>query len=253
MLRAALAQQLTLARSTAADLLLPCPGAQASAAAAIWAQLPAACRALLCVPLGVSSQSQGGAGRGTEARGAGQPVTLRGAPSLLVLLRCQVHMQLAHIDEDEDRLEPAVEHLRKATLLDGCGLYREELGTALNRLRLCTSLYQSPERAEDKATLAIEQVLAWRLRGSRERSEKGSAEPLQGKRHPAHHAFSPFVGQEGCPQGQRPEEAGAAGERGPGPGPRHLPGRARQRERGQRWVLRSLPQPEPCGEQSSAT
>ncbi|KAM5241604.1 cilia- and flagella-associated protein 46 isoform 3-T3 [Hipposideros larvatus] len=78
--------------------------------------------------------------------------------SLLVLLRCQVHMELAHIDEDEDRLEPAVEHLRKAMLLDGRGLYREELGTALNRLHLCTNLYQSPERAEDKATMAVEQA-----------------------------------------------------------------------------------------------
>lgn len=111
-------------------------------------------------------------------------MTLRGAPSLLVLLRCQVHVELAHIDEDEDRPEPAMEHLRKAVLLDSRGHYREELGAALSRLRLCTSLYQSPERAEDKAIVAVEQVLAWRLRGSRERSEKTSAEPRQGRRPP---------------------------------------------------------------------
>lgn len=205
-----------------------------------------------CVPVCVLTEP-GRDLKGAKARGAGQPVTLRLAPSLLVLLRCQVHMELAHIDEDEDRLEPAVEHLRKAMLLDGRGLYREELGTALNRLHLCTNLYQSPERAEDKATMAVEQVLAWRLRGSRERWEKTSAEPLRGKRHLAHRAFSPFVGQESCPQGQRPEEAGAAGERGPGSGPRHLPDRARQRERGQRWARFSQPQPELCGQRSSGT
>ncbi|XP_074194762.1 LOW QUALITY PROTEIN: cilia- and flagella-associated protein 46 [Rhinolophus sinicus] len=78
--------------------------------------------------------------------------------SLLVLLRCQVHMELAQLDEDEDRLEPAMQHLHKALRLDGRGLYREELGSALNRLRLCTLLYQCPGRAEDKATLAIEQA-----------------------------------------------------------------------------------------------
>lgn len=79
-------------------------------------------------------------------------------PSLMVLLRCQVHMEMAHIEEDEDRLEPAIQHLQKAVLLDSLGLYQDKLTRALNRLRLCTMLYQSPERAEDKAIMAIEQV-----------------------------------------------------------------------------------------------
>ncbi|XP_016061813.1 PREDICTED: cilia- and flagella-associated protein 46 [Miniopterus natalensis] len=78
--------------------------------------------------------------------------------SLMVLLRCQVHMELAHIEEDEDRLEPAMEHLQKAMLLDSQGLYQEKLGMAFNRLHLCSMLYQSPERAEDKAIMAIEQA-----------------------------------------------------------------------------------------------
>ncbi|XP_047615394.1 cilia- and flagella-associated protein 46 isoform X9 [Phacochoerus africanus] len=78
--------------------------------------------------------------------------------SLLVPLRCQVHMEVAHIEEDADRLEPAMEHLRKAMLLDSLGLYQDGLRTAFNRLRLCTMLYQTPERAEDKATMAIEQA-----------------------------------------------------------------------------------------------
>ncbi|XP_045665368.1 cilia- and flagella-associated protein 46 isoform X2 [Ursus americanus] len=78
--------------------------------------------------------------------------------SLMVLLRCQVHMEMAHIEEDEDRLEPAMRHLQKAVLLDSLGLYQEKLTMALNRLHLCTMLYQSPERAEDKAIMAIEQA-----------------------------------------------------------------------------------------------
>ncbi|KAM5324144.1 cilia- and flagella-associated protein 46 isoform 3-T3 [Glossophaga mutica] len=78
--------------------------------------------------------------------------------SLVVLLRCQAHMELAHIEEDEDRLEPAMEHLVKAMQLDSQGLYQERLRTAFGRLCLCSTLYQSPERAEDKATMAIEQA-----------------------------------------------------------------------------------------------
>ncbi|XP_044896843.1 cilia- and flagella-associated protein 46 isoform X9 [Felis catus] len=78
--------------------------------------------------------------------------------SLMVLLRCQVHMEMVHIEEDEDRLEPAMRHLQKAMRLDGPGLYQDQLRMAFNRLHLCTRLYQCPERAEDKAVVAIEQA-----------------------------------------------------------------------------------------------
>nr|KAF6303553.1 cilia and flagella associated protein 46 [Myotis myotis] len=78
--------------------------------------------------------------------------------SLMVLLRCQVHMEMARIEEGEDRLEPAMEHLQKAMRLDSQGRYQEKLKMAFNRLRLCSMLYQSPERAEDKAIMAIEQA-----------------------------------------------------------------------------------------------
>ncbi|EPY85358.1 hypothetical protein CB1_000385008 [Camelus ferus] len=78
--------------------------------------------------------------------------------SLVVTLRCHVHMEVARIEEDEDRLEPAMAHLRKALLLDSLGHHQDELLMALNRLHLCTTLYQIPERAEDKATMAIEQA-----------------------------------------------------------------------------------------------
>lgn len=78
--------------------------------------------------------------------------------SLMTLMRCQVHMELAYIEQDEDRLEPAMEHLQKAMRLDSLGLYQDKMKIAYNRLQLCTMLYQSPDRPEDKATMAIEQV-----------------------------------------------------------------------------------------------
>ncbi|KAI4530357.1 hypothetical protein MG293_019246 [Ovis ammon polii] len=80
------------------------------------------------------------------------------ARSLAAQLRCQVHVELAHIEEDADRLEPAMEHLRKAALLDGLGVYQDKIRRALNRLQLCTTLYQAPVRDEDRATTAIEQA-----------------------------------------------------------------------------------------------
>nr|XP_025129616.1 cilia- and flagella-associated protein 46 isoform X5 [Bubalus bubalis] len=83
---------------------------------------------------------------------------LEKADSLAAQLRCQVHVELAHIEEDADRLEPAMEHLRKAMLLDGLGLYQDKITRALNRLQLCTLLYQVPARDEDRATMAIEQA-----------------------------------------------------------------------------------------------
>lgn len=159
-------------------------------------------------------------------RRAPRPMTPCLLSSLMVLLRCQVHMEMAHIEEDEDRLEPAIEHLQKAMRLDSQGLYQEKLQMAFNRLRLCSMLYQSPERAEDKAIMAIEQV--------RHGAPRASSEPENALGGPE--PSPPRSGQESHAQRQRPEEAGPPGERRPGPGPRHLPDRARQRERDQRQV-----------------
>ncbi|XP_058291855.1 cilia- and flagella-associated protein 46 isoform X7 [Hylobates moloch] len=89
---------------------------------------------------------------------AGVADVLEKVDSLMTLLRCQVHMEMAQIEEDEDRLEPAMEHLRKAARLDSLGLYQDRLQMASTRLRLCTTLYQAPERAEDKAIMAVEQA-----------------------------------------------------------------------------------------------
>lgn len=132
----------------------------------------------------------------------------------MVQLRCQVHMELAHLEEDEDCLESAMEHLHCALQLDSHGLYRENLLLALSQLRLYTSPGQAPERAEDKATLAIEQVrwsTWWGLGAS-------VLSPVSVPVHP----WLP-AGQEGHPQGQCPKEEGAPSECRPGPRSRHLP------------------------------
>nr|XP_021493514.1 cilia- and flagella-associated protein 46 [Meriones unguiculatus] len=86
--------------------------------------------------------------------------------SLMTQMRCQVHMELSYIEQDEDRLEPAMVHMQKAMRLDSLGLYHEKSKMAYNRLKLCTMLYQSPDRPEDQATMAIEQAKKATLKDS---------------------------------------------------------------------------------------
>uniref|UniRef100_A0A8C3Q9U5 Uncharacterized protein n=1 Tax=Geospiza parvula TaxID=87175 RepID=A0A8C3Q9U5_GEOPR len=78
--------------------------------------------------------------------------------SMLILLRCQVHMEIARIEEDGDRLEAALEHLQKAMRLNNNGQYQEHLRLSFNRLRLSAMLYESPEHLEDQAVMLIEQA-----------------------------------------------------------------------------------------------
>uniref|UniRef100_A0A8C0FKY2 Uncharacterized protein n=1 Tax=Bubo bubo TaxID=30461 RepID=A0A8C0FKY2_BUBBB len=78
--------------------------------------------------------------------------------SMLILLRCQVHMEIARIEEDGDRIEAAVEHLQKAIHLNNSGQYQDHLRLTFNHLHLCTMLYKSPERLEDQAVMMIEQA-----------------------------------------------------------------------------------------------
>ncbi|XP_034292423.1 cilia- and flagella-associated protein 46 isoform X1 [Pantherophis guttatus] len=78
--------------------------------------------------------------------------------SMLILLRCQVHMEIARIEEKSDRVETAMEHLEKAINLDNNGQYHEYLKMAFHRLSLNTMLYKSLERLEDQASLMIEQA-----------------------------------------------------------------------------------------------
>uniref|UniRef100_A0A8C6YG84 Uncharacterized protein n=1 Tax=Naja naja TaxID=35670 RepID=A0A8C6YG84_NAJNA len=78
--------------------------------------------------------------------------------SMLILLRCQVHMEIARIEEKADRVETAMKHLEKAINLDNNGQYHEYLKMAFHRLSLNTMLYKSLERLEDQASLMIEQA-----------------------------------------------------------------------------------------------
>ncbi|XP_077992013.1 cilia- and flagella-associated protein 46-like isoform X2 [Glandiceps talaboti] len=83
---------------------------------------------------------------------------LQDIESLLVLLRCQVHTELAKCEEDEEQIAVAMDHLKKAIALDDGGQYKERLHTALHRLQLRAELYQQPERPEDQAAMIIEQA-----------------------------------------------------------------------------------------------
>ncbi|NXC45008.1 CFA46 protein, partial [Penelope pileata] len=78
--------------------------------------------------------------------------------SPLTLLRCQVHMEIARVEEDEDRIEIAVKHLQKAMELDSNGQYQEHLQLASHRLAVYAMLYASPERPEERAVVMLEQA-----------------------------------------------------------------------------------------------
>ena len=78
--------------------------------------------------------------------------------SLLMQLRCQVHMELAKCEEDGEQIQVAIEHLKKALALDDGNVYQERLEVALHRLELRAELYQQPERLEDQAAMIIEQA-----------------------------------------------------------------------------------------------
>ncbi|XP_067091811.1 cilia- and flagella-associated protein 46 [Osmerus mordax] len=78
--------------------------------------------------------------------------------SLLLETRCQVHSELALIEEEEGRLDPALVHLQKALLLDEGGVHRERLCSAVHLLQLSGTLYQTPARTEDQAAMLIQQA-----------------------------------------------------------------------------------------------
>ncbi|KAK2163795.1 hypothetical protein LSH36_74g11000 [Paralvinella palmiformis] len=83
---------------------------------------------------------------------------LESIQSLLIKLRCQVHMELAKCEEDQEQIAVAMEHLHKALSLDDGEVYRDRLQVALHRLELRAELYQTPEREEDQAAMVIEQA-----------------------------------------------------------------------------------------------
>lgn len=77
--------------------------------------------------------------------------------STLLEMRCQVHSELAVIEEEEGCLEASLTHLQKAMQLDN-GSLREGLSSALHLLQLRRALYHTPSRVEDKAAMLLQQV-----------------------------------------------------------------------------------------------
>ncbi|XP_059214821.1 cilia- and flagella-associated protein 46 [Centropristis striata] len=77
--------------------------------------------------------------------------------SMFLEMRCQVHSELAVIEEEEGRLQASLTHLHKAMQLDN-GTQRERLSSAFRLLQLRGTLYQTPSRAEDKAAMLMQQA-----------------------------------------------------------------------------------------------
>ncbi|XP_032397492.1 cilia- and flagella-associated protein 46 isoform X2 [Etheostoma spectabile] len=77
--------------------------------------------------------------------------------STLLEMRCQVHSELAVIEEEDGRLEASLTHLQKAMLLDN-GTQRERLSSAFRLLQLRGTLYQTPSRTKDKAAMLMQQA-----------------------------------------------------------------------------------------------
>ncbi|XP_043568488.1 cilia- and flagella-associated protein 46 [Chiloscyllium plagiosum] len=78
--------------------------------------------------------------------------------SSLTQLRCQVHIEIAQIEEDEERIEVAMEHLKKAYSLCNQGQYEKYITNELHRLQVYSGVYDSPKELEDQVFKMIEQV-----------------------------------------------------------------------------------------------
>lgn len=76
---------------------------------------------------------------------------------MFVEMRCQLHLELAAIEEEKGRLEASLTHLQKALLLDN-GTQRERLSSAVHLLQLRATLDQMPSRHEDKAAKLMQKV-----------------------------------------------------------------------------------------------
>uniref|UniRef100_A0A3P8S680 Cilia and flagella associated protein 46 n=1 Tax=Amphiprion percula TaxID=161767 RepID=A0A3P8S680_AMPPE len=77
--------------------------------------------------------------------------------SMLLEMRCQVHSELAAIEEEEGHLEASLTHLQRAMLLDN-GTQQERLSSAFRLLQLRRMLYETPPRTEDKAAMLMQQL-----------------------------------------------------------------------------------------------
>ncbi|XP_068184453.1 cilia- and flagella-associated protein 46 isoform X2 [Antennarius striatus] len=76
--------------------------------------------------------------------------------SMLLQTRCQIHSELAVLEEEEGFLEASLTHLQKAMQLDD-GTLQERLASALHLLQLRT-VQHPPSQTEDEAAVLIQQV-----------------------------------------------------------------------------------------------
>lgn len=72
-------------------------------------------------------------------------------------MRCQLHSELAAIEEEQGRLEASLTHLQQALLLDN-GTQQDRLSSAVHLLQLRATLDQTPSRDEDKAASLMQKV-----------------------------------------------------------------------------------------------
>lgn len=72
-------------------------------------------------------------------------------------MRCEIHSELALIEEEDGCLAASVTHLQKALQLDS-GSLRERLSSALSLVHLKQNLNWILTRAEDKAAMLLLQV-----------------------------------------------------------------------------------------------
>lgn len=77
--------------------------------------------------------------------------------SMLLEMRCQIHSELALIEEEDGCLVASLTHLQKALQLDN-GSLRERLSSALSLVQLKQNLNPALTRAEDKAAQLLLQV-----------------------------------------------------------------------------------------------
>lgn len=73
-------------------------------------------------------------------------------------MRCQIHSELALIEEEDGCLHTSLTHLQKALQLDD-GSLRERLLSALSLVQLKRNLNWTLTRAEDKAAMLLLKVL----------------------------------------------------------------------------------------------
>lgn len=73
-------------------------------------------------------------------------------------MQCQIHAELAALEEEMERLEPAVQHLQTALGLDESGQFQQRLAFSLHLLQLRSKIYNNPTSPEDQAAMLIQQV-----------------------------------------------------------------------------------------------